>query len=155
MCGAPSLAWAAGTQVSLRRGRGGKSGLAKVKQTTRDNLIYVAVGLCVAALLAADAFYADSHGRRMWLPSKFAFRAVATTALVMYFVARETHRAKATAVQAFSAAMIAGLVQFVVVFVFRQIVEESSGISFSSLAVFEMFIVFSLAMWMARYLRIG
>lgn len=70
-----------------------------VKPSTRDNLIYSAVGLSIAALLAADAFYADSHGRKMWMPSRFTFRLVYTRALLGYFVARETRKVKAAVVQ--------------------------------------------------------
>jgi hypothetical protein len=58
---------------------------------TRDNLIYLAVGLSVAAILVGDFFYGLNHHTEMWRPSKFTFRAVYTTALLAYFVARETH----------------------------------------------------------------
>jgi hypothetical protein len=50
-----------------------------MKSGTRDNLIYLGVGLGVAALVVADFFYADSHGQEMWMPSRFALRAVYTT----------------------------------------------------------------------------
>jgi drug/metabolite transporter (DMT)-like permease len=63
-----------------------------MRPQTRDNLIYLTVGFCVAALLAVDFFWADSHGRKMWLPSAFAFRAVAYTGVLGYFVARDPFR---------------------------------------------------------------
>jgi hypothetical protein len=68
----------------------------EMKQKTRDNLIYVTVGLGIVALIVANFFYADSHGQKMWWPSKFASRVVYTTALLAYFVARETRKAKST-----------------------------------------------------------
>jgi hypothetical protein len=52
---------------------------SEMKQKTRDNLIYLAVGLGVVALIVADFVYADSHGQRMWWPSTFASRATYTT----------------------------------------------------------------------------
>jgi hypothetical protein len=61
-----------------------------MKQQTRDNLTYLAVGLGLAALLAFDAFYSDSHNRKMWMPSRFAFNAVAFMGvLVLYGCPRD------------------------------------------------------------------
>jgi hypothetical protein len=59
-----------------------------MKPKTRDNLIYLAVGLSIAALVTANAFYADSRGREMWWPSRFTFRAVTTPSLLAYFVVK-------------------------------------------------------------------
>ena len=50
---------------------------------------------CVVALVAADFSYSDSHGTKMWMPSRFAFRAVTSSGLVTYFVVREMRRKKA------------------------------------------------------------
>jgi len=63
-----------------------------MKQQTRDNLIYLVVGLGLAALLAFDAFYSDSHNRKMWMPSRFAFNAVAFMGVLVYMVVRETRK---------------------------------------------------------------
>ena len=35
-----------------------------MKPETRDNVIYLAVGISIAALVTADFFYADSHGMK-------------------------------------------------------------------------------------------
>ncbi|MGA2001311.1 MAG: hypothetical protein ABSG52_15075 [Terriglobales bacterium] len=126
-----------------------------MKQRTRDNLIYLTVGLSIAALVAADFYYAESHGREMWLPSNFAFRAVATTSLLAYFVGRETRKVKSPLVQVFTCVVLASVVHLGIVFSFRQAVGQLSGLSFSALAGFEMFILVQLAMQVARYLRSG
>jgi hypothetical protein len=128
---------------------------SEMKQKTRDNLIYLAVGLGVVALIVADSVYADSHGQRMWWPSRFASRATYTTALLAYFVARETRKAKATLAQVLACTLFASIVHLGIVFTFHRAVGELSGISFSALAVFEMFLVFQLMMAVVRYLRSG
>ena len=63
-----------------------------MKQSARDNIIYLAVGLSIAALLAGDAFYSLSHDLKIWMPSRFALRLVATTILLVYFVIKQTHQ---------------------------------------------------------------
>ncbi len=126
-----------------------------MKQNTRDNLIYLAVGLSIAALVVADFFYADSHNKTMWLPSKLATRAVYTTLLLAYFVARETRKRKATLVQVVACVVFASIVHLAVVFGFRQTVGRLPGLVFSALAVWELFLVWLLTLQVARYLRSG
>lgn len=100
---------------------------AQMKQTKRDDLIYLAVGLGIAALVATDAFYADSQGRKMWLPSRFTFRSVYTTALLVFFVVRETFSVKATATQKFAGAVFASVGHLGIVFGFREAVGQLSA----------------------------
>ncbi|HEY8671196.1 MAG TPA: hypothetical protein VIL63_10190 [Terriglobales bacterium] len=124
-----------------------------MKQETRDNLIYLGVGLGIAVLVVADFFYADSHGQKMWWPSRFDFRAAYTTLLLAYFVVRKTLDMKATLVQTLSYILFASLVHLAIVFTFRHAAGELSGITFAALAVLEMFFVFQLLMLVVRYLR--
>jgi hypothetical protein len=124
-----------------------------MKQKTRDNLIYLAVGIGIVALILADLFYADSHGREVWWPSRFAFRAVFSTALLLYFVARETRKSKATLDKVLTCVLLAGVVHLAIVFEFRHAVDQLSGITFSALAVVEMSIVFLLLMAAVRHVR--
>jgi hypothetical protein len=126
-----------------------------MKPETRDNLIYLGVGLGIAVLVVADFFYADSHGQKMWWPSRFAFRAAYTTVLLAYFVIRETRKMKATLVQILAYILFASLVHLAIVFTFRHAAGELSGITFAALAVLEMFFVFQLLMLVVRYLRSG
>jgi hypothetical protein len=42
----------------------------EMKQKTRDNLIYLAVGLGVVAFILADLSYSDNHSRKMWEKSR-------------------------------------------------------------------------------------
>lgn len=124
-----------------------------MKETLRDNLIYLAVALSIVGLIVADFIYADSHGQKMWWPSRLTFRAAYTTVLLAYFVVRETRKMKATVVQIVSYILLASLVHLAIVFAFRHAAVEFSGIAFAALAVLEMFFVFQLLMLIVRYLR--
>lgn len=127
----------------------------EMSRKTRDNLIYLSVGLGIVALIVADLFYADGHRQKMWWPSKFASRAAYTTVLLAYFVARETRKAKAKVGQVLAYVLLASIMHLALVFTFRHAVGELSGISFSALAIIEMFLVFRVLMALARYLRSG
>jgi len=122
-------------------------------QKTRDNLIYLGVALGIVALIVADLLYADSRGQKMWWPSRLASRGVYTTILLAYFVVREARKLKATLVQVLACVTFAGVVHLAIIFALRQATEQLSGISFSALAVGEMFLVFGLSMAVVRYLR--
>jgi branched-subunit amino acid transport protein AzlD len=124
-----------------------------MKPETRDNLIYLGVGLGIAALVAADFFYTDGHGQKMWWPSRLVFRAAYTTLLLAYFVVKEARKMKATLVQILGYVLFASLVHLAIVFTFRHAASELSGITFAAAAVFEMFFVFQVLMLVVRYLR--
>jgi hypothetical protein len=126
-----------------------------MKQRTLDNLIYLAAGLSIAALLVADALYADSHGREMWVPSWFGARVVYVTALLAYFVARETRKVKATIAQALACVLFASVVNLVLAFSFHQAIGQLRGLSFWPLAVLELFLLVQLSVWIVRHLRSG
>lgn len=124
-----------------------------MKLETRDNLIYLTVGLSISVLIVVDFFYADKYGQKMWWPSRFAFRAVYMSVLLAYFVVRQTRRLKATLAQTFAYILLASLVHLAIVFTFRQAAAALSGITFAALAVFEMFLIIQLLMLGMRYLR--
>jgi hypothetical protein len=126
-----------------------------MKLTTRDNLIYLAVGLGIAALLVADFFYADSHGRKMWMPSRYSFRLAYKTVLLGYFVARETRKVKATVVQVLACVLFATVVHLTIGFGFRQALGRLSGISFSAWIVLEMFLLVQLLVQVIPYFKSG
>ncbi len=115
-----------------------------MKPRTRDNLIYLTVALSIAAFVVADAFYADGHGRKMWMPSRFAFRLAYGTALTGYFVARETRKMKATYVQVIACVLFASVVQLTLGFRFREAIGQLPGVSFSAWAVLEVFLLVQL-----------
>jgi hypothetical protein len=123
-----------------------------MKEKTRDTLIYLAVGLGIVALIVADLIYAGRHSQKMWWPSRFASRAVYTSALLAYFVARETRKLQATLVQVLGCLLFSGIAHLAIIFALRQTVDQLSGLVFSALAVFEMFLVFELTMVVVRYL---
>jgi hypothetical protein len=112
-----------------------------MKPRTRDNLIYLSVGLVIAALVAADAFYADSHGRSMWLPSDFAFRAVYSTGLLAYCLTKKMREGKAILTQILAGVLLACVVHVGIIFWFRQAADELPALSFLPLVILELFFV--------------
>jgi hypothetical protein len=123
-----------------------------MKPKTRDNIIYLTVGLSIAALLVADVFYTDSHGRKMWFPSRFAFRSVYTTVLLWYFVLKGIRQTKLTFVQMLAWLLSATLMHLTIVFASRQIIEELPGIAFAALGPWELYFVFFITEKFALYL---
>jgi hypothetical protein len=113
-----------------------------MKPKTRDNLIYLAVGISIAAFVWADFFYADSHGLKMWMPSRFAFRSVYTTALIWYVVLKGMRQTKQTFIRVLAWLLFATLLHLTIVFAFLQIIEQLTGISFAALWVAELYFVF-------------
>jgi len=126
--------------------------VSALKPQTRDNLIYLAVGMCVAALVAADFFYSDSHGTKMWLPSRFAFRVVTTSGLLAYFVAREMRRRKAHLLQTLTSVLFATLIELGILFALRGSVNQLPGLSYSAIAVLELFVVWQFTVKAVPYL---
>jgi hypothetical protein len=123
-----------------------------MKPRTRDNIIYLTVGLSIAALLVADVFYTDSHGGKMWFPSRFAFRSVYTTALIWYFVLKGIGQAKLTFVRVLAWLLSATLMHLAIVFASRQIIENLPGIAFAALCPWELYFVFFITEKFALYL---
>jgi hypothetical protein len=116
----------------------------RVKPQIRDNLIYLAVGISVAALVAADSFYSDSHGTKMWTPSRFSFRAATSSGLLTYFVVREMRRKKATVMQILASVLFATLVQLGIMFALREPINQLPGLTYSAIVVVELFFVWQL-----------
>jgi hypothetical protein len=133
-------------------GRTGGADKREMKPKTKDNVVYLTVGLSIAALVTFDAFYADSRGQQMWWPSPFAFRATYTTLLLGYFVFKQTRNMKATINQMLACALLASAVHLVIVFVFRRIIGQLSGVTFSALALIEIFLVLLLTAQSVRYM---
>jgi hypothetical protein len=112
-----------------------------MKPRTRDNIIYLAVGLGVAALLVADVFYADSRGREAWFPSKFAFRSAYTTVLIWFVVLKGIRALRQTFVQVLARVLFATLMHLAIFIASRQIIEQLPGIGFSVVCPWEMYFV--------------
>jgi hypothetical protein len=124
-----------------------------MKQETRDNLIYLAVGLSMAALLAADAFYAVGHDREVWVPSRFAFRIAAYMAILAYFVGREVRKVKATVVQTSICVLLACILHLGLAFSLRHLFSGPFSLEIWGLAVAESFIFTQAAVRAVRYLH--
>ena len=123
-----------------------------MKQKTRDNLIYLAVGLGFAVLLAADAFYSDSHDLKMWIPSRLAFNAVVFMGVLAYMVARETQKARATVIQMVTCILIACIIHVGIVFAFPQIFAKPFAAGLWLFIVLELFIVVRFIVQLVLYL---
>jgi len=123
-----------------------------MKPSTRDNIIYLTVGLSIAALFASDFLYAGSHTRKMWVPSRFAFRSVYTTALIWYVVLKGIRQTKQTFVRVLAWLLFATLMHLTILFASRQIIEELPGIAFAALWVLELYFVFYITEKFALYL---
>ena len=123
-----------------------------MKQSTRDNVIYLAVGLSVAALVAVDFFYAESHERQMWWPSELVFHAVAYMGLLGYFVAKETRKVGASLSQIFTCVLAGSILHLAVVFVFRQTYGGHLGLSLFGIALVEFFVIVQAMVQAVRYL---
>ncbi len=126
-----------------------------MKPKTRDNLIYLVVGLSIAGLLAARIFYAVSHDRviGMFPLSKFAFRTVTSTLVVGYLVGREVRKVGATLADMVLCVVVAGALQLVISFGFHQYVGQLSSLSYVCLAALEIFFIVSLATWAVSHFR--
>ena len=118
----------------------------------RDNLIYSAVGLGFVALLVVDFIYSETHHTRMWMPSRFAFRAATTPGVLAYFVIQQMRSERASVFQTLGAVAVAVLLQLAIMLRFRQIIDHLPGITYSAGAIAEMFFVWLLAVRGARYL---
>jgi len=126
-----------------------------MKQRTRDNLIYLIVGTSIVALVVADLAYADSHNEKMWWPSKLASRAAYTTALLAYFVAREARKARGKLPQVLGCVLFASILHLAIIFAVRGAVDNLPGLSFATLALFEIFLVLQLSMLALQYVKSG
>jgi len=123
-----------------------------MKPETRDNLIYLAVGLAIVAVIVADLFYAESHNTKMWMPSRFAFRAVITPTLIVYFVVKQMRKEGATPFQTLASVLFATLLQLGIMFTFRRTIDQLPGLTFATLAVFETVFVVLLSVRGVLYL---
>jgi uncharacterized membrane protein len=91
----------------------------------------------------------------MWRPSRFAFRLAYTTALLGYFVVRETRKVKATVVQVLACVLFAGAVHLAIGFGCRQAIGQLPGISFAAWGVVELFFLVQLLVLVIQHLNVG
>lgn len=123
----------------------GQTSPIDMKQTTRDNLIYLAVGFGIVALVVADFWYADSHGKQMWMPSEFAFTTVMTTWLIPYFVYKYLRKMKTAAPKIIACVLLVAILHVILLVSFRDEVRRMGGAAICSAAILElaMFLVLS------------
>jgi hypothetical protein len=116
---------------------------------TRDQLNLLAWGICIAMLVAADGFFAKTHG----LSSTFAIRVPGYMAILDYFVIRETRKAKATSTQAAICVIIASVLHLGTAFAFRQTFSDRFNAALWVLVTLEMFAIVQLMVLAVRHLR--
>jgi riboflavin transporter FmnP len=124
-----------------------------MKQKTRSNLIYLAIGLGLAALLTSDAIYSDIHNRKMWIPSRFAFNAAASMGVLVFMVASETQKAKATKRQTTMCVFVATLLHWAIALSFPQVFAKPFYAGLWVFMVLEVFVVVRLSVRAILYLR--
>lgn len=124
-----------------------------MKTTTRDNLIYLTVGVGIAAVVAARVFYAERHGLVVGHLPTFPFRLVTSTFTVGYFVARQARRLGASATDVVTSVLDAGLIQAAVGFAFHRAIGSLSSISHVILVVLETVLIVNLMIWGVSYFR--
>lgn len=124
-----------------------------MEEKTRDNLIYLAVGLSIAGLLAVDAFYSASRDHKMWMPSRFALRTVAYMVVLAYFVAQETLKVRATIVQTVLCVLVACIMHLGIVILFRQAFSNPFNLGLWVLITLELFLVSRLMSRAVVYFR--
>jgi hypothetical protein len=125
-----------------------------MKPRTRDNLIYLAVGVSIAAITVGMDFYAESHGKALVRVPTFTFRAVTSMLLMAYFVAREARRrVNATLNEVVMGVLVGGLLSLAVSLAFRQTTGQLSGILYAGLAALEVFLIVELTTRVVSYSR--
>jgi drug/metabolite transporter (DMT)-like permease len=123
-----------------------------MRPTTRDNLIYLGVGFGIVSLLVADIVHAESHGQEMWLPSNFAFRIVASTGLLAYYLGKMMRRGNATRIQIVAGVVLGSAINLGIVFMIRRAVGQLSGATYGALTIVELFFVALLSEKVALFL---
>ena len=112
-----------------------------MKPRTRDNLIYLAVGLGVAALWASYFFYADSHGSKMWVPSRFTSRTFYTTLLIWYVVFKSARQTRPVLVRVVASMLFATFLHLIIFFGCRQVIDQLPTLMFWLFWVIELYLV--------------
>ncbi len=123
-----------------------------MKQTTRDNLIYLAVGLGIAALVVADFWYADSHGKQMWMPSDFAFKTVMSTSLIPYFVYKYLRRMKTAVPKIVVCVLLTAIFHVVLLVSFQDEIRRMGGASMWVATILELAVFLALSDPLTRLL---
>lgn len=125
-----------------------------MKPKTRDNLIYLAVGVSIAALVVAQDFYAEGHHGRVIVDlSRFAVRAAGSTLIVGYYVGLAVRNMNATLAKVILCVVVAGALQLAISFGFRQYVGQLPTMFYVGLAALEMFLVVELTTWAVSHFR--
>jgi hypothetical protein len=113
----------------------------------------VSVGLGLAALLAFDAFYSDSHGSKMCIPSRFAFNAVAFMGVLVYMVVRKTRELRATIGETGACVLGACLLHSGFAGTFPRVFSERPGSGLWIFIILELLIVVRVTVAVIRYIH--
>lgn len=117
-----------------------------MKRLTRDNLIYLAIGIGIASFLVWQDFYAENHhGRGIIHISKFEFRTISSLFIVGYYLALQLRKLKATITEILGCLLVSSLLLLAVAFEFRDYMTNLPGIAYVGVVVLEAFFIFSFA----------
>jgi hypothetical protein len=124
-----------------------------MKPATRDNIIYVGVGVIIASIIVVSSLIAEIHGRKMWYPSRFSFHVFAYLLLLDYFIARETHGVRATLAQTVTCVLTGSALHLGIAFAFRTIYGGHLTLWLFGLALVEFFAIVQLMVQAVVHLR--
>ena len=118
-----------------------------MKPKTRDNLIYLAVGLSIVAFVAEQVFYSESHGRAVAKLSTFAFRAAGSMLVAGYFVGRAVRNLHVAPYRVILCVIAVSVLQLAMSFGFQQYIGQLSSMSYVTVAAIETFLLVKVTTW--------
>lgn len=106
-----------------------------LKPKTRDNLIYLAVGIVAVVAITVPMFIADSRGREMRVSPNinFWFRVISSPLVVCYFQLREGTRLRVKRIELTGWVLVSIIMYLGVAFGFRDVVNSLSGIAYTAI----------------------
>jgi hypothetical protein len=122
--------------------------------TTRDNIIYLTVGLTIAILVAGDFVVADHRGTEMWWPTSLQFHAASYWFVLSYFIATETRKITSSVVQIIICEFIGAVLHVGVVLMFHDTLARPLGLRLFAIAIIEFFVIVEIARQVVRRLKL-
>jgi hypothetical protein len=122
-----------------------------MKTTTRDNIVYLAVGLGAVAALALDVFYSLKRGHNMWNPSLFEERAITATLVMEGILADGLRKERVPFRQILIWLFFATILHIGFLLLFRQFLGGTLLSSFALWAILEVVAVIQITQRLRRY----
>src|SRR5262249_34701327 len=121
-----------------------------MKTATRDNVIYVATGLGLVALLIVDLVHFDRRGEKAWLPSLSTLRIAATGLVAAGLIVDTLRKHRVAAREILASVSFAICLHIVLTLPFRELIGGMSLATFSLCGVFETVALAQFTQWIRR-----